>query len=104
MKMRETFAIVALGVAFQAVAAPATPNTPPTKPQPQNSPSAAAVISKKDFRWFTPSPSTKNGQIERVGTMSSRPWTAIMGWHPGGSAFPSGETQEPQLVLLSVNF
>lgn len=45
----------------------------------------------------------QNVQIERVGNMSSRPWSEIVGWHPGESQFPDAENHEPQ-ALFSVSF
>jgi hypothetical protein len=30
--------------------------------------------------------------------------TKVVGWHPGASAFVTGKTAEPQLVLFRVNF
>jgi hypothetical protein len=40
--------------------------------------------------------------INRVGNVSSRPWTQIVGWH-NGAPFPADcATHEPQFSLLSV--
>jgi len=115
MKMRETLLVVAFSIAFQAVAAPPTskapspaPKAPPaaTQSQPQNSASAAASAAKgkNGFHWFTAPSSAQSGKIERVGNLSSRPWTEIVGWHAGQSKFPTAETAEPQLVLFRVKF
>lgn len=42
-------------------------------------------------------------KIERVGGLSSRPWTSTVGWSPGASAFPDAKTHEPTLNLISVS-
>jgi hypothetical protein len=42
-------------------------------------------------------------EIERVGGISSRPWTSVVGWSPGASAFPDAKTHEPTLKLISVS-
>ena len=78
---------------------PSAPSTPPTQ-----SPSATNTT-VKNIQIPNPQPNLKeSGRIERVGKMSSQPWTEIVGWHPGTSAFPTAETAEPQLTLLTVNF
>ena len=46
----------------------------------------------------------KAADIHRVGKMSSQPWTEIVGWNQGRSAFVTAETAEPQFVLFSVKF
>jgi hypothetical protein len=102
--MHETLLIFLVGFALEAVAAPPTPKAAPPKPPPQNSPSASAVTGKKSFHWFAPSPSENQSKIERVGKMSSRPWTKIVGWHPGASQFPTAENHESQLILVSLKF
>jgi len=69
--------------------------------------SANVAVAKHQFRMTTPlsGPAQKTtGEIVRLGNMSSRPWTKIVGWHPGASGFDTAENQEPQLRLISVNF
>ena len=106
MKKGGTLVIVALGIALRAGAVPPTPPTPTPQAAPQNTPSvsASAAVSKKGFRWFAPSPVENRYKIERYGNMSSQPWTAIVGWHPGMSQFPTGETAAPALTLVTVKF
>jgi len=101
MKMSETLlAMVLVATPFCGMAAA------PAPPPPQN-PSASHTAQKSPpplkLQSLQPGAKEKN-QIKRVGKMSSRPWTAIVGWHPGASAFSTAETGEPRLVLLSVNF
>ena len=95
MKMIKTLLVIVLGSALQATAAP----------PPQNFVSQTAgtnFLASKLVSW---QPVTKGkSQIERVGNMSSRPWTEIVGWHSGVSQFPDAENHESQLTLLSVSF
>jgi len=35
--------------------------------------------------------------------LSTRSWTSVAGWNPGGSAFPNGVTHESQMSLISVS-
>jgi len=117
MKRWGTLVILALGLAGQVAAgAPTTKTSAPQAPPPKvpaekmaakNSASATAkamVTNTNNYHWFTPPPAARQSQIYRVGNMSSQPWTQIVGWNPGTSAFATGETAEPQLVLFSVDF
>jgi hypothetical protein len=108
---------IMLGAAFEVAAAPtnAAPQPPPS-PNPsvthkaeENLPPPKPellkpVTSEKGLHWFTASAATKNNQIERLGNVSSRPWTEIVGWHPGTSQFQDAENHESQFVLLSLKF
>ena len=40
--------------------------------------------------------------IDRVGGMSSRPWTQIVGWHNGQSTSWNPDTHEADFCLLSL--
>jgi hypothetical protein len=40
--------------------------------------------------------------INRVGNISSRPWSQIVGWHNGAPFTTDCVTHEPQFCLLSV--
>lgn len=85
---------LALAAPFYSVAA----ETPAQNP-------SATKTTVKNFR--PPLPPTglkKKYEIERVGNLSSRPWTEIVGWRPGTSQFPDAENHVPQLVLVSLNF
>jgi hypothetical protein len=125
MKTRSTLLVIALGLAgavFQANAAPptSTDSTPPvttvpaTSPQlqtdpadtnsPPTAPSASANMKAKQFYWFTPAPAKNQSTIYWYGNESSRPWAEVCGWHPGQTQFPSAETDEPQLVLLQMEW
>ena len=95
MKMIKILLPIVLGTALQATAAP---------PQ-QNFVSQAAGTNFLAFKLMPWQPATKEKiQIERAGKMSSRPWTEIVGWHPGISQFPDAENHESQLTLLSLSF
>jgi hypothetical protein len=54
----------------------------------------------KKIRAFIPlTPSNRpkgENKIERRENMDSQPWTQIVGWHPGQSAFVDEGTQESQ--------
>jgi hypothetical protein len=93
MKMNATILAVVLGTAFTAIAAPL----------PQD-PSA----SNKEFKYVLPSKtntaSADTYKIERVGDMSSRPWSAIAARSPGTSQFPDAEKHQIKLVLLRIQF
>ena len=39
----------------------------------------------------------------RVKGMSTRAWTSVVGWNPGGSAFPNGVDHESQMTFISVS-
>jgi hypothetical protein len=43
-------------------------------------------------------------EINRVGNVSSRPWTEIVGWHNGQSVSWNGEDHEPQFCVLSLGY
>jgi len=87
---------ILLGAALSAAAAP----------PPQNS-SASHVINTNaiPFKLQALQPKAKEKtEIYRVGNMSSRPWTEIVGWQPGVSQFHDAENPGPGLTLLSVSF
>jgi hypothetical protein len=97
MKTKVTFLAIALAT-FQSVAlAQQTPNLSATRPE----------FAQKPVHFttpFSPLPVKVPGQAEinRVGSVSSRPWTQIVGWHNGRSISWNGEDHEPQLFVLSV--
>jgi hypothetical protein len=73
-------------------------------------PPASMTVKKpaaeKKIEIFTPL-SKKTGvkpsdKIVRVEGMSSQPWARMIGTHPGWSAFPEPERQDPALNLLWV--
>jgi hypothetical protein len=39
----------------------------------------------------------------RVKDMSTRAWSTVVGWNPGGSAFPNGVDHESQMTFISVS-
>ena len=85
-----------LGAAGQAAAGPL-----PQHPSASRATETNAVPSK----LVSLQPAAKGKiEFERVGKMSSRPWTEIVGWHPGVSAFPDYKTPDPQLTALSWKF
>jgi hypothetical protein len=95
MKIKGTF--LAIAIAAFSTAAPA---------QQHYSATSTAIVQKQKLQvvtpfnfWHQPAPKSK---IERVGGMSSQPWTQIAGWPPGASAFPDAETHESTLYIFSI--
>jgi hypothetical protein len=97
MKTNVTLLAILLA-AFQAVAAP--------QPQPLQNFSAHNTVKGNFSRPNSQSASAEKYKIERQGNLSSRPWTEIVGWHPGApmSAFDDAEIHESQLRLITINF
>ena len=59
------------------------------------------------FRMIGPGISTApefDDQTRQIEGMSTRAWTTIVGWHPGESAFPDADTDEPDSDLISFAF
>jgi hypothetical protein len=42
-------------------------------------------------------------EVERVGDLSPRAWSTVVGWSPGASAWPDAVTHVPKLTLFSVS-
>ena len=96
MKTIGTALAVVFGAALCATAGP-----PPQTPSASQTVNTNAIPSRLES--LQPAPKGKV-EIYRAGNMSSRPWTEIVGWHPGVSQFPDGHNHEPQLTLLTWNF
>jgi hypothetical protein len=93
MKLKGPFLAIAIA-AFSMVASA----------QQHFSSTSNAIVQKQKFQVFTPftfrhQPAAKN-EIERVDGLDSRPWTQIVGWHPGASAFHTAETHESKLDIF----
>ena len=85
---------VLLGTALSAVAAP-LPQTP--------SATHAMNTNAIPFKLQSLQPKAESkSEIYRVGNMSSRPWTEIVGWQPGVSQFPDAEHPGPGQPRLAV--
>jgi hypothetical protein len=96
MKTKRLIAALALGVAWQVSAGP-LPQNPTAKKATETNAAPSKLVALQ--------PSAKGKiEFERVGKMSSRPWTEIVGWHPGVSAFPDYKDPDPQLTLASWKF
>jgi hypothetical protein len=93
MKTSVTILTIVIGVALTAIAAPS----------PRKSSASNTAVKTPPPAKLAPAPTDKY-KIERVGEVSSRSWTDIVGWHPGTSQFPDAENHEPQLVLLRIGF
>jgi hypothetical protein len=39
-------------------------------------------------------------KIEHAEGLSSRPWSQVVGWHPGQSAFPEPELRDPSMPVI----
>ena len=95
MKTNGTILAIALGAALTTTAAP------PQAPSASHVVNTNAISSKLES--LQPKAKGKT-EIYRVGKMSSRPWTEIVGWQPGRSQFYDAENPGPGLTLVSVNF
>jgi hypothetical protein len=65
----------------------------------------ASDFSRKVAHLFSPFASEEfNPQSVPSGPRTAQAWSAIVGWHPGGSAFPTESQHEPpELRLLSIS-
>jgi hypothetical protein len=76
----------------------------------QQTPTMAVATTKVDKKIEVSSPLLKvtqpvkkeNATIDRVGGVSSRPWTQTVGWHNGQSTEWNADTHEAQLCVLSI--
>jgi hypothetical protein len=101
MKMYGT--ILAIALAAVPLGGMAAANAP-TIPQLQNHSLKTKAVQKVQQSPFLPLSDGKAVALDRVGKMSSQPWTEIVGWHQGQSKFVTTETAEPKLVLFSFKF
>ncbi|HEY3761403.1 MAG TPA: hypothetical protein VGN23_06615 [Verrucomicrobiae bacterium] len=126
--MREILVVIAVGIAglaFQVMAVPPTTttftavtsvtNSPPTVGSQLQSqvatlnasttkPSSATVTPPNKWHWFPAGTSNNASETHWYGQDSSRAWTEECGWHPGQTAFPDGEHNQSQLVVLQVDW
>ena len=86
---------IALGTALWATGAP-----PPQTPSASHVNTNAIPLKLESLQ----PPAKRKVEYHRVGNMSSRPWTDIVGWQPGVSQFHDAENPGPGLTLLSVSF
>jgi len=92
MKVQGAVLLITLFAAFEAFAQQTT-----------NAPSTSAVISVKPpiFHWLAPVETNKSAVIPKpVEGLDPRAWTTVVGWHPGESAFTTGETARPGIPLF----
>ena len=75
-----------------------------TLPPLQNHSLKTKAVQKLPQSPFLPLSDKPPVAIQRVGRMSSQPWTAILGWEPTQSKFVTAETAKPKLVLFSFKF
>ena len=106
--MKRMFITLVVGAAAMGVLA----QPPNPAPAPAAVPPPAAPLVKKE-KTQIPTPPTVfmpltifkpagQKQIERVDGMSSRPWTQIVGWHPGESEFTRPELLDPSMPVIWV--
>ena len=87
--------MIALLAAGQAVAQQAT-----------NAPSTSAIVTVKQpkLHWLAPITMTNSTEkLKPVEGLDPRAWTTVVGWHPGESAFATGETCKDRLCLFWVD-
>ncbi len=66
--------------------------------------SAPIMVEKLKLHWFAPVKTTKTKEnLKPVEGLDPRAWTTVVGWHPGESAFATGETQRSKLCLFWVD-
>ena len=97
MKMRYLLGVMVLAGGLRATAGPAAQQDPSASHSIQTN---AVPVKVAPLQPALPA----NGEIQRVGKMSSRPWSQIVGWRQGISQFPDAENHESQMALLSVSF
>jgi hypothetical protein len=102
MKTNWLIPALAVGAALRISAAPLPQNPSVSHATPVSHAAETNAISSKLVALQPPAKGEI--KIERVGKMSSRPWTEIVGWHPGTSAFPDYKSPDPQLTLASWKF
>jgi len=95
MKRQGAVFWVALFAACQAFAQQAT-NAPST--------TASVTVQKSKFHWLAPAALKKTRETPKpVGGLDPRAWTTVVGWHPGESAFATGERHEPGVCLFWID-
>lgn len=95
MKIKRTIFLIALFAAYQAIAQQPT-NAPPV--------SAAITVQKPKLHWLAPTEMKKAKEnLKPVEGLDPRAWTTVVGWHPGESAFATGETHEGGWCLFWVD-
>ena len=70
-----------------------------------NATSASATVTVKPpkLHWLAPITMTNSTQnLKPVEGLDPRAWTTVVGWHPGESAFATGETREGGWALFWV--
>ena len=88
MRMKTLFAIIAVGVAANAMAADSSSLSATTTAPTTQTRIKAPQIKIHVANPFARTPPPEPIRIKRYGRFSSRPWTQIVGWHPGApSAF-----------------
>jgi hypothetical protein len=95
MKRQGVTLLIALFVACQAVAQQTT-NAPST--------SATVTAQKPKVHWFAPVQTTNSVEnLKPVDGLDPRAWSTVVGWHPGQSAFATGERHEGRLCLFWID-
>jgi hypothetical protein len=68
-----------------------------------SSASDISTVEKSEFHWLAPA--NPPGLVENrngVAGLDTRPWTEIVGWHPGESAFPNAENFSTEMPLFCI--
>jgi len=87
--------LIALFAAGQAIARQTT-NAPST--------TATVTVQKPKFHWLAPAETKKSGEnLKPMEGQNPRAWTTVVGWHPGESAFATGERHEGGLCLFWID-
>jgi len=95
MKQQGVTLLIALFVACQAFAQQTT-NAPST--------SATVTAQKPKVHWFAPVQTTNSVEnLKPIDGLDTRAWTTVVGWHPGESAFATGERHEPGVCFFWID-
>ncbi len=66
--------------------------------------SATITVEKSKLHWLTPVTMTNSTEsLKPVEGLDPRAWTTVVGWHPGESAFATGETHEGGWCLFWID-
>jgi hypothetical protein len=97
MKTKRTLLLMALFAAGSAMAQ----QQQTEQQQTVSAPAAATTVGKVKFHWLAPDKVTDwRTDREPVEGLSPQPWTTIVGWNPGKSAFPDDVNSTTEMPLL----
>lgn len=100
MKACRTLLLIALLAAFKVMAQQQTQLHTTLS---LSSASGISTVEKSKFHWFAPAnPAGLVDNRNSVAGLDTRPWTKIVGWHPGESEFPDAENFSTEMPLFCI--